>query len=53
MDKIETATSFFKEGFNYARALLAAYGTELGLNREIALKIDNRQGTLKKIAKLI
>ncbi len=44
MDKIETATSLFKEGFNCAQALLAAYSPELGLNREIALKIGSAFG---------
>lgn len=44
MDKIETATSLFKEGFNCAQSLLAAYGTELGLNREVALKIGSAFG---------
>jgi C_GCAxxG_C_C family probable redox protein len=39
MTKIDTALSLFNQGFNCAQALLIAYGIELGLNRETALKI--------------
>jgi C_GCAxxG_C_C family probable redox protein len=36
--KVEQAVAIFKEGFNCSQALLAAYGPELGLERELALK---------------
>jgi C_GCAxxG_C_C family probable redox protein len=38
MSKIENAVSMFAEGFVCSQALLATYGTQLGLDREIALK---------------
>ena len=39
VNKIDTSISLFNQGFNCAQALLIAYGIELGLNRETALKI--------------
>ena len=38
MSKIENAVSMFGEGFVCSQALLATYGTQFGLDREIALK---------------
>lgn len=39
MKRVEEAVSLFKEGFNCAQSLLAVYGTALGLERDLALKI--------------
>ena len=38
MSKIENAVSMFGEGFVCSQALLATYGTQFRLDREIALK---------------
>lgn len=38
MSKIENAVSMFEEGFVCSQALLATYGAQFGLDREIALK---------------
>ncbi|MFZ5649263.1 MAG: C-GCAxxG-C-C family protein [Bacillota bacterium] len=40
MSKVDLALSCFKEGFLCSQALLSTYGTELGLDRETALKIS-------------
>lgn len=39
MNKAETATKLFTDGFNCAQAVLATYAEELGLERELALKL--------------
>jgi C_GCAxxG_C_C family probable redox protein len=44
MDKRGAVVSLFNQGFNCAQALLAVYGVELGLKREIALKIATAFG---------
>ena len=44
MDRIERAVSCFKEGFSCSQALLSTYGEQLGLNREIALKVSGAFG---------
>lgn len=44
MDSVERATLSFREGFNCAQAVLLAYGPELGLNRELALKVAGAFG---------
>ena len=44
MNKPEIAQALFKEGFNCSQALLAAYGTDLGIERDIALKIAGAFG---------
>jgi C_GCAxxG_C_C family probable redox protein len=44
MDSVERAALSFKEGFNCAQAVLSAYGPELGLNRELALKVAGAFG---------
>ncbi len=38
------AEAFFSGGFNCARAVLAAYGVELGLERDAALKLASPLG---------
>ena len=38
-NKIVNAVACFNEGFTCGQALLSAFGEELGLNRELALKI--------------
>ncbi len=38
------AVSSFKEGFNCAQAILSTYGEQLGLNREISLKVSGAFG---------
>ncbi|MFH0790041.1 MAG: C-GCAxxG-C-C family protein [Candidatus Omnitrophota bacterium] len=40
MNKVEDAVMCFKQGFNCAQALVSTYGPELGIDREIALKIS-------------
>ena len=37
-NKIEAAVGCFREGFNCSQAILSTYGSELGLERETALK---------------
>jgi C_GCAxxG_C_C family probable redox protein len=44
MKKTEAAISLFKKGFNCSQSLLAAYGPEMGIDREIALKIGSAFG---------
>ncbi len=59
MSKIENAVSMFGEGFVCSQALLATYGTQFGLDREIALKAAAplsgaiRALTIKKIPKAV
>lgn len=40
MNKVQCAVSCFEEGFICSQALLSTYCTELGLDREIALKVS-------------
>ncbi len=44
MDKVERAVSCFKKGFSCSQALLSTYGAQLGLNREMALKVSGAFG---------
>jgi len=39
MSEVERAVSTYKEGFCCSQALLSTYGTQFGLDREIALKV--------------
>jgi len=43
-DRAERAVEGFREGFNCAQAILAIYGAELGLDREVALKAASALG---------
>ncbi len=40
MTAVERAVSAFEEGFLCSQALLSTYGTRLGLDRELALKVS-------------
>src|SRR3989338_8403372 len=44
MNKVETAASFFKQGFNCTQSLLAAYCDDFGLEQKNALKIASAFG---------
>lgn len=44
MNKVETAASLFKQGFNCAQSLLAAYSKDFNLKQETALKIAGAFG---------
>lgn len=44
MNRAEDAVSLFKEGFNCSQSVLASYASELGLNRELALKVATSFG---------
>ena len=44
MSKVESAVSCFKAGFSCSQSLLAAYGPQLGLDREMALKVAGAFG---------
>lgn len=44
MSKVEEAVTCFKEGYICSQAILATYGTQFGLNRDIALKIADGFG---------
>lgn len=44
MRRVEEAVSCLKEGFSCSQAVLSAYGTESGLDREIALKVSGAFG---------
>jgi C_GCAxxG_C_C family probable redox protein len=44
MRRVEEAVSCLKEGFSCYQAVLSAYGTESGLDREIALKVSGAFG---------
>jgi C_GCAxxG_C_C family probable redox protein len=44
MNKVEVATSLFKQGFNCAQSLLAAYSADFDLKQENALKIASAFG---------
>jgi C_GCAxxG_C_C family probable redox protein len=39
MDRVELAVSLFKQGFSCSQAVLAAYGDDFGLDREVALRV--------------
>ena len=44
MSKVENARTDFEAGFSCSQALLAAYGAQLGLDRETALKVAGAFG---------
>jgi len=44
MSRVELAVSCFREGFSCSQAVLSTYGTQFGLNREIALKVAGAFG---------
>ncbi|MFW9947105.1 MAG: C-GCAxxG-C-C family protein [Candidatus Odinarchaeota archaeon] len=44
MNKIEKAVSFFNQGHNCAQAVLKAYGTQYGLDGDLAFKIASTLG---------
>lgn len=44
MPKIEESTKLFKKGYSCSQAILIAYGPELGLDRENAMKIAGAFG---------
>ena len=39
MDKVDQALQCFKESFNCSQAIVSAYGPELGLDKEMALRV--------------
>jgi C_GCAxxG_C_C family probable redox protein len=39
MDKVDSAVSSFKEGFNCSQSVFSTYSRLFGLNHEVALKI--------------
>ena len=39
MSKVEQAMTYFSEGYSCSQAILAAYGPELGLDRDNAVKL--------------
>ena len=39
MDRVKTATEMFDTGYNCAQALLGAFAPDLGLDREIAVRL--------------
>ena len=44
MKRAERAVTCFKEGFSCSQAVLATYGTQFGLSREMALKVAGAFG---------
>jgi len=44
MHRVEDAASCLKEGFSCFQAVFPAYGTESGLDREIALRVSGAFG---------
>jgi C_GCAxxG_C_C family probable redox protein len=44
VNRIKTANELFNRGYNCAQALLASFGGDLGLNRDMALKIASPFG---------
>jgi len=44
MNKTEAAISLFNQGFNCAQSILATYGTDMGLDRDTALKLAGAFG---------
>ena len=39
MNKVECAVSYFEQGFSCSQAVFSTFGTQLGLDRELALKV--------------
>lgn len=44
MSKVEKAVSSFNQGYNCSQALLEAYSEEMGVEREIALRVSSAFG---------
>ena len=44
MSEVERAVSTYKEGFNCSQALPSTYGTQFGIDREIALRLSSAFG---------
>ncbi len=44
MNRIESAVEVFKKGFSCSQAIFSTYGKELGLDRNVALKIASAFG---------
>ena len=44
MSKVEKAVECFNEGYSCSQAVLSTYGLELGLNRELAMRIASGFG---------
>ena len=44
MSEVQRAVAVFKEGYSCSQAILSTYGTQLGLEREFALKIASTFG---------
>lgn len=44
MSKVQHAIAVFKEGYSCSQAILSTYGVQLGLERELALKIASAFG---------
>ena len=44
MNNVEKAVSCFNEGFACSQSILSTYGEELGLNRELGLKVSGAFG---------
>jgi len=44
MNRVECAVSCFEEGFSCAQAVFSAYGPQLGLEREMALRVAGAFG---------
>ncbi|MDD1779478.1 MAG: C-GCAxxG-C-C family protein [Candidatus Helarchaeota archaeon] len=44
MSKVNRAVAVFKEGYSCSQAILSTYGVQLGLEREIALKVASAFG---------
>ena len=44
MSQVERAVSCFREGFNCSQAVFSTYGPQLGLDRELALKVTGPFG---------
>ena len=40
VDKTDQAVAYFNEGFNCSQAITAAFGPDLGLDRELSLKVS-------------
>jgi C_GCAxxG_C_C family probable redox protein len=50
MKKVDNAVACFIEGLNCSQAVLSTYGPELGLDREIALKLASSFGSGMRMA---
>ena len=44
MERIEVAAGMFKDGFNCAQSILGAFGPDLGIEREVALRMGSPLG---------